>query len=288
MNTNVSAILADYSRPYQIRGRGNNSFSAQVYHIGIGKEKYVLKISYDKNSFLNEIKALSWLNHHEFPCPALIEASEKSDGGSFVMSYLEGRNGDDTQLTKAHIREIAERMTELHQMPLPDGLLEYNFCYIDQIFWQNIKKIVPYCGKEVCENLEEYYRNHSSLLKNRTFDSLIHRDYRLGNMIFSGSSGYLIDFESCAAGDPVMDLMKIYPEISRKDQKLSDYFLSLFAPLFHMDQAELIEVIAFYTFLDKINAIVWCAERNRIQDPFFEENRKYLLELGHINVCAWR
>lgn len=114
------------------------------------------------------------------------------------------------------------------------------------------------------------------LLSKQNYNKLIHRDLRLGNIIIDFNDIYFIDFEGCAIGNPVMDLVKIYHEIMLKDSIMADYFMNEYLYSNCMEKAQLFELLDTYSIVDKINTIVWCAKRNRIESAFFKETIDFL------------
>lgn len=278
MGSNISEVLNSYDNNYVIVARQGNSYSSEVYTVKSKSGIYILKMPYDNKAFFTETVMLDFLNSLFFNCPVIVDRSFGSK--SFIMTRLEGENGGVVLLRKYHVYQIIKIITSLHCVSVPNGIDYYDYDIIIKTFRSSLEKIGEYLGGDLTTFLWEYCNQNFCIIENRSYTSLIHRDIRLGNIIFSGLNDVnLIDFESCAMGDPVMDLMKIYPELNAAGSFLGELLLQEYSKQTGVSRSDLGKIVAFYIILDKINSLAWCYDRNRIGCDYYKSCFSYLLNI---------
>lgn len=277
MKNDISLILRDYGNDYVIVGKQGNSFSSDVYAIKDSCRTYILKIPYSRKAFDTEIKILNLLSNLSFNSPHIVKQSDVSN--SFIMTQLEGKNGDGITIKEHHIKQIVELIVKFHNIAVPDGLIYYNYNLIVTTFYENLEKVSKYLDTKLKAFLINYCQKHFYILENRDFSHLIHRDVRLGNMIFSNETVSLIDFESCAIGDPEMDIIKIYAELKDINSYFGEMFIEKYAKYRKLEKKTLYTIIDLYIILDKINSLAWCYQRNKIGCDFYRNSLFYLINI---------
>lgn len=267
---------------YSLLQRMGNSYSSEVFKIVSKETEYVMKISYDEFCYKTERKILDELQKQNFRSPKIINNIVYEEKKALIMSFLSGVNAENIILTERIVKRIIETIQEFNSLQIDNkDITVYNFDTILKKFNNNMVIIAGYLTQTVFCEIQKQTDWLMGLLAKQNYDKLIHRDLRLGNILVEADEVYLIDFEGCAIGNPIMDLVKIYSELKLKNGELADYFLSEYLSLNHMQKDTVCELIDSYTIVDKINTIVWCVDRDRAGSIFFEDTIRDLECLLH-------
>lgn len=193
------------------------------------------------------------------------------------MSFIRGSSVNDIVLTKKILQKIVGIMKDFHNIRINNNSIQkYDYEILHEKYTNNMKIVPDYLDEELCCEIHKKSSKIFSILKKQNYNSLIHRDLRLSNIIAKSEDVFLIDFEGCAIGNPVMDLVKIYFEIKIKDNSLADFFMTEYLHTNNMNKKQIFELLEAYTLLDKINTIAWCVSRKREESDFMKETIHYL------------
>ncbi len=262
---------------YKLIAKIGNSYSSDVYKVTSKGNTFILKIPYNNQAYEREKIILKELEKQRIAAPKIIEEVVCTDKKGIIMSYLQGLNGEDVVFTKRKIGNLVKAINEFQNIELkrPEIPL-YNFDIIANTYNKNIELISDYVSRELYLAIQKDSDMFFDLLKEQQYNRLIHRDLRLGNIIVDSEKIFLIDFEGCAMGNPIMDLVKIYYEIMFKDNNLGDFFLHEYLASNCMEKDLAMRILKIYTILDKINSIIWCRNRKRVGSVFFKQSIEYL------------
>lgn len=73
-----------------------------------------------------------------------------------------------------------------------------------QVFWHDMLEDEGF--EDEVEKLDRFYRENREILESRTESKLIHQEMDFRNILFADEGLTVVDWESAAAGDPLMDL----------------------------------------------------------------------------------
>lgn len=262
---------------YRLIAKMGNSYSSDVYKVTSKGNTYILKIPYNNQAYESEKIILEELERQGIAAPKIIKEVVCTDKKGIIMSYLQGLNGEEAVFTKRKIGNLVKTINEFQNITLKRSEIPlYNFDIIVNTYNENIELISDYVSRELYLAIQKNSDMFFDLLKEQQYNRLIHRDLRLGNIIMDSEKIFLIDFEGCAMGNPIMDLVKIYYEITFKDSNMGDFFLHEYVASNCIEKDLALRILKIYTILDKINSIIWCRNRKRVGSVFFKQSIEYL------------
>lgn len=262
---------------YRIEKKMGNSYSSEVYKVASRDDTYILKIPYNDFAYDTEKMVLQELQKNNFKSPKIVGEINVFEKKGILMSFVRGPSADDIVLTKKIIKNIVGIMNDFHNIRIDNNSIQkYDYDVLYEKYTNNMKIIPNYVDEKLCCEICKRSNMFFALLKKQDYNSLVHRDLRLSNILTESEELFLIDFEGCAIGNPVMDLVKIYCEIMIKNEKLADYFMTEYLNTNYMDKKQIFDLLEAYTLLDKINTIVWCVCRKREESDFMKDTIHYL------------
>ena len=153
------------------------------------------------------------------PTLGLCEDTSVNDAPFYVMEFIDGVVLADADITRAHYDEPARRglgidvvdvLAALHQAD-PDGIGLGDLGRKENYLARQLKRWRTQWEKTKTRELpamETIYESLSSDIPEQVGATVVHGDYRLGNMISNpeGRIAAVLDWELCTLGDPLADL----------------------------------------------------------------------------------
>ncbi|WP_052070723.1 phosphotransferase family protein [Rhodococcoides fascians] len=193
--------------------------SGLTYRVGTSHGDFVVKAvpegqrSVGRHDMLRQASILRALADTEVPVPAIVAVDEQGPAW-FAMELVVGESLEpvlddpevEPSVAAARMRRAAEVLPALHSVPLasiPDtGDILSPADELDR--WSKTLAAVPV---ELVEGADELVRRLRRDVPAAITPTLVHGDYRLGNIISDGlEPAALIDWEIWSAGDPRVEL----------------------------------------------------------------------------------
>ena len=244
------------------------SYNSSV-RIGVGKEKYVIKVFANESKWDNEKKYLNYLKNKIDVSNILI--SDIIDNMPYsILSYINGENLSDNSINKKSkeiIYSLGVILAKLHSLPLLDNNKENWINYINNYLLKAFKSLDSYLDN----NLELYlflmeqftiYQNGLDLVNT-------HLDFRPGNIIYNNKP-YLIDLESMRCGDSTFDFVKMSRLLNKKN---FDIFLEGYKSIRNLSN-NFFDKLKFYKLFDAYTSINWCLLHDAMSSEYYNRNMK--------------
>lgn len=231
-------------------------------------QKVVLRQHGDFDRRLNpniakdEYRLLNLLTDAGLPVPRAIYVDDSHtilDVPYLVIEYVEHDVFDEQSIDAHQLRQLAEKLREIHRV----NLSKYDLSFLpDQA--DSLESRLHQPATEKNKHIHQILSNVLPNLK-RNGNVLLHGDYWLGNILWrDGNIAAVIDWEDAMLGDPLSDLGKSRLEIlwalgSDAMQAYTDAYL---AQMPHLDQTSL-------PFWD-----LWGAYRLADFAPWFDDKEK--------------
>lgn len=193
--------------------------SGLTYRVGTSDGDFVVKAvpegqrSVGRHDMLRQASILRALADTEVPVPAIV-AVDQQEPAWFAMELVVGESLEpvlddpevEPSIAAARMRRAAEVLPALHSVPLADipdaGDILSPADELDR--WSKTLAAVPV---ELVEGADELVRLLRRDIPAAITPTLVHGDYRLGNIISDGlEPAALIDWEIWSAGDPRVEL----------------------------------------------------------------------------------
>ncbi len=193
-----------------------------------------------------------------------------------LLSYIDG---------KPIVGEISDQLAyncgkllaELHSFPrelFNDSHVDW-WVFISEWFyeWAEVSKKV--LEKNLYEKCLNYFEKMMLNLPQPDGPCLTHFDYRPGNILVKESKIVgLIDFESARGGSADIDFVKIRLYMWNKFPSTKKYFLDGYSSVRKLPPID--ATLDLYEFYNAFGGRGWCCRRNKLEDPFFYENKEIL------------
>lgn len=196
-------------------------------------EDYFIKIEKYFNQRERMIREPIILNeiHIQASTPEVVDYGLINGYSYRVFNFIEGKSLSDEQdegfkqLDKEEqverIRQMGEALAKIHESKSFQGFgnietLNQEIIGTSSNSWSEGLKDIQYFwhhhigGKpfeELREEIEEYYESKSDLLNEVEESVLMHQELGFHNLLFQEDSVTVIDWESAAAGDPLLDII---------------------------------------------------------------------------------
>lgn len=273
---NIKRIFKDLSIKIDVIEKATNSFNSNVYIIKSQKDKYVLKISNNENKKIVESKYMTYLSKY-LPTAKIVSTGIIDEKNYIVMTFFEGINKFDEEaekLTNEELKNIGILLGKLHSAPLLDedndswitylnNCLEKTQDVLKKVFGKDNKTIYNYLKNYIDNNLKENYKN-----------SILHMDFRIGNLIFKDNIVGLIDMESMKNGEYIFDFVKINRMVSKEKFNI---LLSGYKIIRKIDD-NFFQKLDFYSLFDSYTSLWWSASRNKTDSDFYKMNHAIVLK----------
>jgi Ser/Thr protein kinase RdoA (MazF antagonist) len=253
-----------------------NSFNSNVYIITADEGKFVLKISNNEKKQKVESKYMTYLSKY-LETAKVISTGSVLDKYYIVMTFFEGDNLKDEEadtLSDNSLKEIGILLAKLHTAPIIDedndswtiylnDCLEKTQDVLKKVFADNNEVIYTFLKKYIKEKLTNNYKN-----------SILHMDFRIGNLMFKKHSVGLIDMESMKNGDYVFDFVKINRSLPKEKFALVLNGYEEIKPL----DSNFNERLDFYSLFDSYTSLWWSVAHNRCDSDFYKMNYNIVIK----------
>lgn len=245
--------------------KAENSYSADVYIVS-GKGYYVVKRFSDYKKSEKEKRVLNLCRQRGINVPKVLFQKNEY----ILMEFIQGTNGDDMKLTRRDVRALGQNLKQFHSMEIDDYSVDtiYDSELMKKIYSDSVFTLRRFINEEMYYKIRTYFGERQEFLKNEKY-TYVHRDYRLGNLLFSKSQIYLIDFESFAIGSPIMDLVKIIDDLAVYNREFVKVFLRAYYQRENIENSE-IKTIQIYYLINKLETLAWLILRDRAEDEYYQ------------------
>lgn len=275
METNIKEIIYEYE---------NNKNKLKKYKSYINQvteyEDYIIKEYKDRKNAENELMWLKKLNTLDYDVPKIIDIYNNI----IVMEKIEGQTINDDN-AKDHLYNIGQLIAKLHKIQID---IDVDYKKILKIGYNELKKSV----KDIMEN--HIYETVTKFIESELEKieiseiSIIHKDIRPENIIYSKGKYYLLDLELMEIGDIDYDFIRILNLLNEKQIYQYEDFKNL------MDGYKSIKNVNLkkekWQLYNKLYAVrlysrMLIGKINR--DSKYEEYLKNILISKHDRVTEW-
>ncbi|MDX8430457.1 MAG: aminoglycoside phosphotransferase family protein [Candidatus Algichlamydia australiensis] len=250
-------------------------------------EELILKISDKEDYYSKELYFLKLLSN-KLPVPRVVNAvpPEKGVYGAILMECLPGSLIKSSEVTPSLAHEFGQNLALIHLNRLPgygDPTQDHLSKDPREIFTFKFKEGLEECKDHLPSDLlkasQNYYDSHLHLLSSADGPCVVHRDFRLGNLIVDkGKLRGVIDWASAKASIAEEDFCTIEHGSCLKEHK--DEFLSGYASVRKIPNYQ--PLTPFLRFNKAIATIGFLVKRrtwNTTSKRLYQFNRKFLDDL---------
>lgn len=194
----------------------NEAFSNAVYGINTGSKSFILKIVSDPVVNEKKIaeKEVALLRKFKEITPKVILLDTFENHPAIFMEKLKGKSLSRLKPTTRDLAESAHLLALVHSTKIEPKLIKLLARKYEKVPQENLEILIHWLNKfdggnslksrivAQYKRLHKYYRNSNLHFR----PTLCHGDFKLGNIIKSGSELKLIDWEAAIIGDPAYDL----------------------------------------------------------------------------------
>ena len=275
METNIKEIIYEY-------GKNKNKLKKFKSYINqvTEYEDYIIKEYKDRKKAENELMWLKKLKDLDYSVPKIIDIYNNI----IVMEKIEGQTINDDN-AKEHLYNIGQLMANLHKSPIE---IDIDYKKILKIGYNELKKSV----KDIMEN--HIYETVTKFIESELEKieiseiSIIHKDIRPENIIYSKGKYYLLDLELMEIGDIDYDFIRILNLLNEKQiyqyedfKNLMDGYKSIKNVNFKKEKWQLYNKL--YAF--RLYSRMLTGKINR--DSKYEEYLKNILISKYDRVTEW-
>ena len=275
METNIKEIIYEYQKNKN-KLKKYKSYINQVTEY----EDYIIKEYKDRKKAENELMWLKKLNALDYDVPKIIDIYNNI----IVMEKIEGQTINDDN-AKEHLYNIGQLMANLHKIPIE---IDIDYKKILKIGYNELKNSV----KDIMEN--HIYETVTKFIESELEKieiseiSIIHKDIRPENIIYSKGKYYLLDLELMEIGDIDYDFIRILNLLNEKQiyqyedfKNLMDGYKSIKNVNLKKEKWQLYNKL--YAF--RLYSRMLTGKINR--DSKYEEYLKKILISKHDRVTEW-
>jgi thiamine kinase-like enzyme len=216
------------------------SYSNAVYTISTGSRSFILKIVSDP--VINERKIaekeVALLKKFKRIAPKVILLDSFEGHPAIFMERLKGKSLSESKKTAWDLKESARLLVQIHSARIEPKLVELLSRKYEKVPQENLGTTVQWLRKFKRESpikskiIAQYRRLHKYYVDSGLSfrPVLCHGDFKLGNVIKSGSKLKVIDWETAIIGDPAYDLAVFFytSDFERSKKLLSERQKRLF------------------------------------------------------------
>jgi len=215
------------------------------YRVTVDNENYVIRIPYPDSDHIvdrnNEAVILDLIKQHQLDAP--LEYYDPTSGIK-ITRYIEHVQHFDEVDDPNKYKRVALMMRKLHDLQIESG-----------VFFDPIEKLSEYAS-HIKTPLYDVTFATSVSEKIRLYQGkkiLCHNDWVNGNMLFTPSRMYLIDYEYAGDNHPLFDVMSFLTENNITDtQKRNQFYLSYFG---YVPEGKLKEDLDLF---EAFSNLLWC------------------------------
>ncbi len=266
---------------------GTNSYNSNVYIVKTKRKKYVFKIYKSRKKRLNEKKYYNYL-YCFIPTSKVLYSGSYNNYEYNIISYFDGKNIYDEEcnnLTEKEIFNIGKVLSVIHNCRLIFKKTDW-INYLISCIEKTETQLRNLFGEEDNQLIVNFLKSYiDKNLINNYKDSLVHMDFRVGNVIIDKKSRTgVIDFESMKNGDYVFDFVKINRIFNKNN---FDVFLKGYKSNRSIE-SDFHDKLKFYSFFDSYTSLYWCCINNQTDSDFYKLNYSIVVKcLGEIKDGRW-
>ena len=276
MEEDIENIIKNYKKNITNATRYNSYINEVREYDG-----YIFKEINSLDKFKNESKWLKKLMDFNYCTPKILGTY---DDKIIIMEKIDGKAINDEE-SKDHLYNIGKLMADLHNVEIEannDWNNKINSEYLD--LRESAKNVME---KDVFEITTKFLDKELPQINVSKY-SLIHRDLRPENVIYSNGEYYLLDLESMCVGDRDYDFTRMLNLLNQKKIYQYEDLKNLLDGYRSINSLELSEekwqlYNRFYAF--RIYTRMLIGKINR--DSSFEEYLKEILLLKNDRVTEW-
>ena len=254
----------------------SNSFSSNVYIIETKNQKYVFKINGREEKRIRESKYIEYLSKY-ITTPKLIDSGIADGKNYIIMTFVEGENKFDEEanlLTDKQLKNIGILLGKLHILPLIDKNNDFWITYLNNTL-EKTQDTLKDIFKEDNEIIYEYLKKYiNSKIKNNYKNSIVHMDFRIGNLIFNNNEVGLIDMEGMKNGEYFFDFVKMKRLLSSNQ---FNKLLTGYKRIKKLDK-DFYDKLDFYSLFDSYTTLWWIVNKSRVDSDFYRINYSIVLD----------
>lgn len=247
-------------------------------------EILVLKVPFVRHKLERELYTLRFLEGG-MPVPQVIDVWQPADDrpGALLMTLLPGKTISG-KVTPALAHQLGNLLARLHTHKLDQFGDVVGGLHASEVGWWQMLKQTFHQWKPLCAAVLEpqllllavdTFAKLSTNLPEPDGPCYTHFDYRPGNVLVQdGHITGLIDFESARGGSACLDFIKIRNEVWDTAPECRQPFLEGYRSVRKLPDID--STLPFYMLYNAFGGVAWCVKRDKLDDPFFDENLKRL------------
>jgi len=281
---NIDKVLSAFGLRASVISATPESFSSEVHDVTLeGGERVIIKIPYSKGKLAREQRVLKRLQG-SLPVPVVLDVWEGDEQitGALLLTAIPG-HPITGQITAEMAYQMGEVLARLHEIPTPgfghdtasgfecvEGNRWFRFVEDSFLSWANECKTV--LDDDMFRRCCSYFEHTLSSMKEPNEASVIHMDYRPGNVLADGNlvTG-VIDFESSRGGAVELDFVKTKSYVWDLYPGTREGFLNGYKSVREVPDLEM--ALPFYVFFNAFGGVSWCTRRGlESNQVFLQEN----------------
>ena len=272
----IDQIIKEYEN-----NKSNYQYFKSFINDVSGNDEYVFKEMNRPEKFINESKWLKKLNELNFSVPELVGTYKNS---IIITKRIDAEPISDED-AREHLFNIGKLIAKLHNLPIKENI-DWKEYFTNE--YSELKHLAA--GKietDIYEVTTKFIEEHIESL-NTTKISIIHRDVRPENVLYSNGNYYLLDFESMAVGDSDYDFTRMFNIFNQKEiyqyddfKNFMDGYRSVNNIRLSIEKWQIYKI--FYAFRMYTRILAGIINRHAL----FEEYLKSVLMLNNDRVTEW-
>jgi len=238
-------------------------------------KRVVLKIPFTREKLLREEKVLNLLKLNPL-VPELLDiwGGDESSVGALLLSYIDGEPMS-LPASENVIYEMGKALAMIHSVKINQFELddvEEDWCRSVRCKVEGwVSEIRNSISQSMLLKIDKFLNEYVMTLNQVDGPCLVHFDYRPGNILVrNGKVVGVIDFESSRGGSAEIDFTKVSNQIWSEYPASKKIFLDGYQSTRELPKLD--EVLPIYSFYHAVGGITWCVRREKLDDPFFQEN----------------
>lgn len=261
------------------------SYSSTVVRLILKSgERCILKLPYNKSKLYREYQILNKLKS-VLPVPEVLAFWKGNDScsGAMLLSHLEGEPAT-KDVSEKLAYDMGRLLAQLHKIPMDNYSLmdtpsNHWLSTIKDKFYVWYDECIGHLETSLLKQCDMQFKKMIATMPEDEGPVLIHFDYRPGNILIKDEEiTGIIDFESSRGGSADVDFTKSKIYLWDESPGTKGPFLKGYESVRPVPPID--RTLPFYEFFNAFGGLAWCVRRNKMTDPFFEENyqliKKYI------------